>query len=417
VSAATDLQLAATPAFGNKRPDVAWLLQTLQQLWQQETGLPQHEQALLAPVVAAAGKLLAQHSDTKRAAAAAVAAVISRSNMQVAAQLLDSVCGLLAGSSGNQSLRSAEGCLPVMKQLLAVLQQHPELPPLQNLQAALSAAVAVDVAAGNGRILEAAERLAGSKQLASEDMAQLYWAAVEGAAAQTVQSSSSRELLLLYWSTAVRSSADVATSSKVAAAVVAAMATDGGLPQQLLAQPLPTAVLAALMRAAAAVAHSGDAVLPLLLAHALQHQQLGLLPADLLPQLLQTSLAAAAAPGAAATVAFADCLKVLELLLQQQDSKGISTQSAQLLVETVGARTDNMLRFEAMLQQYTGSRTVSALLALLLQQASTDTADPEPSWRLFQLLQLHSTPSQQQVPACSALLVQQSKAGTAAATD
>jgi hypothetical protein len=92
-----------------------------------------------------------------------------------------------------------------MQQLLALVQQHPELRPLQKFKVALSAAVCAEVAAGDGHILEVAERLAqaGSKQLSSRDIAQLYWATVEGAAAQAVQSSSSQELVVLVNSSAV----------------------------------------------------------------------------------------------------------------------------------------------------------------------------------------------------------------------
>jgi hypothetical protein len=410
--------LAATPAFGSERPDVPWLLRLMQRFWRDVSGYPKLAAAMLRPVLAAAVQLLLPQESAEQGTAAA--GPTGRSSVQAATQLLDAVCAIVATSSLQTFGDTANVLLSVMQQLLAVLQQHPELPPLQNLQAALSAAVTADVVAGDGRVLEAAERLAGSRQLSSRDMAHLHWAVVQGAAAQAVHSISDRELLLSYWSTAVLRSTGAAPSSSVAAAVATAMAADAGrLPQQLLAQPLPTAVLAALVQAALATAKTEEAVLPLLLAHALQHQQLETLPAELLPQLLQTSLAAAAAPGAATTVTvtFADCLQVLEMLLQQQDSKGISTQSAQLLMEAVGTSADSMQQFEAMLQQHTGSPAASVLLYSLLQQASTDPADPETSWQLFRLLQQHSKPSLQHLAACTALLAQQVKAGTPAATD
>jgi hypothetical protein len=416
VSTATDLQLAATPAFGNQRPDVPWLLQTLQRTWQQlvfEAG-PASALALLDPVIAAAGSLLAQATgadhDGQTAAACSTAA----------AELLDTVCALLASSgSSNQGLPYTQVLTPVMLLLLPLLQQHPELPPLQHLQAALSVAVRAEAAAADGKVLDAAKglQIAGNTQITGDVMARLYWAATEGAAAQASSSNSCRQLLLQNWHTAVTSFHNVTPSASAATAVVTATVeqTDAGdnLSQQLLSQPLPTAILGALVQAAVGTAVA-EAVLPLLLAHALQHQQLESLPASLLPQLLQTSLAAAAAGG---PITHTDYLQVLEVVLQQQDSKAVSASTAQLLIRAVSASTDSMRRFEALIQQHAGSRAASALMCLLLEHASTRETGTELSWQLFRLLEQHSKPSLQQLAACTALLVQQVKAGTPAATD
>jgi hypothetical protein len=65
VSACTDLKAAASPAFGSKRPDVAWLTSTLLSWWQEQQQQQQQGSLpaaadLLSPVIAAAGKLLQQ---------------------------------------------------------------------------------------------------------------------------------------------------------------------------------------------------------------------------------------------------------------------------------------------------------------------------------------------------------------------
>jgi hypothetical protein len=318
------------------------LLQELRELWQKVSSKPQLALAVLQPVISAAGQLLSQHSTAGDAGADA---------LQAAAQLLDAVCSLLASSSSSSSqaparLSCTEVQQPAMQGVLALLQQHPELPTLQHLQAAVCAAVRAELTAGGTSILEVAEQLTGSGQQLSK--APLYWAAVEGAAAAVVRQQaaapntrSGSELLLLYWPAAVQTAADAAPSSSAASAVVAAMAADaGGLTKQLLAaQPLPAAVLGALLQAAQST-DARSAVLPLLLCHALRTKQVQLLPSDLVPQLLPSALAATAAP--AAVVSFADCMQLLDLMLQQQDrAMAVTAATAQLLLEAASLSTAN----------------------------------------------------------------------------
>jgi hypothetical protein len=301
--------------------------------------------------------------------------------------------------------------------VLAVLQEHPELPCPQHLQAALCAAVRADVRAGSGSILEAAEKLAAKGQVSMPD---LYWAAVEEAATAAAAKSkfrSKREVLLAYWSTAALSSAEAIPSS-TAAAVVAAMAADaaggsGGLTQQLLAQPLSAAVLGALLQAAQ-VSDTEGAVLPQLLQYALQNQQVQLLPAAALPQLLQSALAAAAAAPTGA-VSFGDCLQLLDLVLQQQDeAASVNAATAQLLLAATKSSTAHQQQFVGLMRQHSSSPAVSALLCGMLQ-AACEVEDTESSWQLFQMLQECSKPSEQQLQACSTLLVLQSSCNAAAA--
>lgn len=109
------------------------------------------------------------------------------SSRQAAAQLLDAACELLHESyvlsSGGVTMPAyAELQQPAMQQVLHLLLRHPALPPLQRLRPALQAAVCTEVAAGNGSILEAAEQLTAAGRLSAEDMSQLRWAVVEGAA-------------------------------------------------------------------------------------------------------------------------------------------------------------------------------------------------------------------------------------------
>jgi hypothetical protein len=199
----------------------------------------------------------------------------------------------------------------------------------------------------------------------------------------------------------------------------------GDLAQQLLAQPLPTPVLAALIKAAAA-AESGSAVLPQLLANAVQTQQLQQLPAAALTQLLGAGLEAQA-------VSFADCLQLLDAMLQQQQDTAVAvdTAAAQLLVEAVATSSSRLQQFVELVQRHSGSAAVSALLCSTLQAAcehkgkrrrrrptgDTQQGTVQLSWQLFEQLQQCGSPSQQQLGACSVLLVQQSQAGEAAAAE
>lgn len=276
VSAATDPVLASTPAFGLQRPNVAGLLWALPAVWQQlqsSRRLQAFVLAFLMPVIDAAAAMLTQQWPSSQQGTATAAA-----------QLLDTVCRLIAESSrsGLQVLSHTETQRPVMLRLLAVLQERPQPPKLQHLQAALRETVWAESAQGDGSVLEAAERLAAWSQLPNIDKTELHWGVVAGTAAAFTaaegapQASHRRELLLLYWPTALLSAAGTAPSSGAAVAVVEAMAADtlalggGDLAQQLLAQQLPTPVLAALIKAAAAA----ESVLPQLLAHAVQTQQL-----------------------------------------------------------------------------------------------------------------------------------------------
>jgi hypothetical protein len=440
VAAATDLQLAATPAFGKQRPDVPFLLQELRRVWQKVASQPQLALDVLQPVISAAGRLLSQHSTAGAAGAAGAAG--TDSCLQAATQLLDAVCSLLA----SQVLLSfAEVQQPAMQGVLSLLQQHPELPALQHLQAAVCAAVLAEVTAGSsssnssssggsnsnssssGSIMEAAELLTASGQQPLSK-AQLYWAAVEGAAAavgreQAAAANTHRaqELLLLYWSTAVLSSAVVAPGSSAASAVVAAMAVDAAagsdLAQQLLAaqQPLPAAVLGAMLQAAQLI-DAGSVVLPQLLQHALRNKQVQLLPAVMLPQMLQSALAAVAAAPAAA-VSFADCMQLLDIILQQQQDRAaaVSAATAQLLLAATGSSPANQQQFKALVQQHSSTPAVSVLLSCMLQSACK-VGEIEQSWQLFQLLQQCNQPSQQHLQACSDLLVQQRGSDAAACT-
>lgn len=323
-----------------------------------------------------------------------------------------------------------------MLRVLAVPQEHSQLPQLQHLQAALTATVCAKSTQGDGSVLQAAERLAAGGQLSPGDLADLYWGVVTGTAAaftaaqEPSQASNRRELLLLYWQRALQSAS--APSSSAAAAVVSAMAADtlapggGSLAQQLLVQPLPTPVLAALIQAAAAL-ESGSALLPQLLAYAVQTQQLQQLPAAALTQLLGAGLAAEA-------VSFADCLQLVDALLQQQQQQqdtavDVDAAAAQLLVEAVATSSSRMLQFVELVQRHSGSAAVSALLCSTLQAACEHkgkrrrrrpTGDAQQgtvqlSWQLFEQLQQCGRPSREQLGACSVLLVQQSQAGEAAA--
>jgi hypothetical protein len=375
-------------------------------VWRTVSSQPQLALAVLQPVISAGGRLLLQHGTAGDAGAEA--------SLQAGAQLLDAVCSLLASSNSQGPLSFAGVQQPAMEGVLTLVQQHPELPRLQNLQTAVCAAVCAEVTAGSGSILKAAELVAASGQQLSK--AQLYWAAVEGAAAamgqQQAAAANTRtepELLLLYWSTAVLSAADAPPSSSAASVVVAAMAADaasgGDLTQQLLAeqQPLPTAVLGALLQAAEST-DARSAVLPLLLSHALQTKRVQLLPADLVPQLLQSALAATVAP--AAVLSFADCMQLLDLTLQQDRAAAVCAETAQLLLEAASSSTANRQQLKALIQQHSGSPAVNVLLCSMLL-AACKRGVTEHSWQLFRLLQQCSQPSQQQLQACSDLIVQQ----------
>lgn len=446
MGAATDLQLAATPAFGHQRPDLPWLLQTLPDVWQEldkQQLLQQCALTTLEPVIAAADRLLLQQE-----VGASVEKLSGTNSSQAteAAQLLDAICAILAGSSsskGTQQLSYKAVLQPLMSQVLSLLQKHPELPPLQHLLPALSAVVSAGVAAGDSSSLEAAEQLlVDSKQAGSWDVSQLHWAAVAGAAtavtadtATTAQAPSSRQLLLQYWAKAVSStSADETVSSAAATAaaeaVVAALAVDasdkGDLTQQLLTQPLPTGVLAALLQAASAPC---GRVQRLLVAYALQRkEQLQELPVTLLAQLLPEAISAyaftasapstagrsaAAAVPAAEAVNFADCLQLLQVLLLHGEA-ALEAETAHQLSAALSISADNMQQLEQLVEQNAATDATAGLLCSLLQAAS----GTEQNWELFLLLQRCRAPSsskgqQQLVRACEALLVKLDQYGTA----
>jgi hypothetical protein len=375
VAAATDAQLAATPAFGCQRPDIPWLLQALpgiwaqlhrQQPWQLEARQLQRQQYALAalnPVLAAAEQRLSQQG----AAAAGSQAGSSAGAIQEAAQLVDAVCAVLCGSDssskGMQQLPYTAVLQPVASQLLSLLQKHPELPPLPHLLPALCVVVSAGVAAGDTSLLQPAEQLLlDSRPAAAADITQLYWAAVAGAALVTA-GKNGRTTLLQHWTKTAAAAVPAGTTSSAAmgaaaAAVVEAMVSDaaqgGGLTQQLLHQPQPLSdsVMAALLQAALQHTQTpsarSSAVLQQLLARAQQQEQLQALPDDLLSHLLPAALSAAAEPGAA--VSFADCLQLLQLLLSRQGA-AVKQAAAQQLVTALGESSSNMQQFEQLVLQ------------------------------------------------------------------
>jgi hypothetical protein len=354
VSATTDLQLAATPAFGGCRPDVPWLVQTLPELMQQLAinGLQQlgsnqllesHAGNLLQPVVTAAGKLLSDSDEQ---------------GTQAAAQLLNGVCAALARPQIAGQMPYASVLQPSLMQVMDLLQQHTQLPQLQHLPAALSTAVSIGVAVeGDVSLLERAKQLS-----AGVDVTELCWAAAQGAA-NSAHTPESNEQLIKYWSLAVSAEQQV-TSSKVTACcaavakvLAAGTAAQGDLCQKLLSVPLPVTVLEALLQAALAAGQPQAATpaMQLLLAQALQHKQLSKLPATLLQELLAASLRVAAAP--AAELQISDCLPLLQLLLAQ-DAASDWSAAAHLLVAAILSDPASAQQFKQVIWQH--SRSSSA---------------------------------------------------------
>jgi hypothetical protein len=309
VAAATDLQLAATPAFGGKRPSLPWLLQLLRDSsYAFEVTVPNHlavegasEAAfnkvafvLLQPVVAAAKRLLQEPSNPD--------------SITASQQLLCSVLDCLSSAPG-LSYRGA--VQPVMQDVLTLLQDAATAGlqlQVPQLQAALSAAVAAGAAAGDLSFLHAAtaDGAAATLQLGQQDSSLLCWAAVSGSA-QGMRNTSCAEVcrkqLLQLWDAAVSTAVTDHVSKEYAAAVAAALmqgaAAGATLCEQLLnTAALPAAVAAALLQA---VCHGGSAhpmaaklaVMQQLLAHVQQHDVLQQLQPKVLQDTLQLLLSAA----------------------------------------------------------------------------------------------------------------------------
>jgi len=290
VSAATDLQLAATPAFGGRRPDVAWLISTAQRHWEDgpysmrkgqqaavrddlqlqmqplskghqkqqpdveaveeidsanqsmaysAVALASIHQSLLnadmflQPVLAAADRLLQQQPSSSSHVAAAVA-------------LLQQVCSMFADTIGAKNLPFLYTTLlkPGTQQLLAIVQRHHQLlPRIALLPSALSAVVEIGAAAGDLSLWRAAQEAAAALQLTQENLCELQWAAVTGSALSlAVQStaapqaaaapgdgsgpSTATQQLLQLWPSAIDLAQSAYMPAKTAAAVVAALAQD-----------------------------------------------------------------------------------------------------------------------------------------------------------------------------------------------
>jgi hypothetical protein len=418
VSAATDLQLSATPAFGGRRPDVPWLVQTLPVLLQQlatdrlqRLGSNQLLQCcagdLLQPLLAAAVKLLTDGSNQ---------------GTQAAAQLLDGICAALAPVQRAGQVSYTGVVQPTLKQVMDLLQQYPELPQLQHLQAGLSTALNIGLAtAGDVSLLTTAEQLS-----AGIDVSELHWAAARGAAG-AARTPESNDQLLKYWFLAVSAEQKV-PSCQVAAccdavAKVLAAGTAADLGQKLLSVELPMHVLGALLQAGlpAGQPQAASPTMQLLLGRALQHKQLSELPATVLQQLLTASLTAAATP--AAKLQFGDCLRLLQLLLTQ-DASDDWAAAADMFVANISGDPASTQQFQQVILQHSASRSAAKLLLCMVACACRN-GDTELSWSLFGLSQqLDSAsgggapaelPSQQAADAFGSLLELQSQATAAGA--
>lgn len=114
-------------------------------------------------------------------------------------------------------------------------------------------------------------------------------------------------------------------------------------------------------------------------------------------------------------MSFGDCVQLLDLVLQQQEEAvAVNAATAQLLLAAMHSSPAHQQQFEGLVQQHSSSHAVSTLLCSLLQ-AACEKEDTESSWQLFKLLQQCSKPSEQQLQACSTLLVLQRSCSTAAA--
>ena len=304
VAAATDLQLAATPAFGGKRPSLPWLLQLLQDSWQavEKTATGPNQLAsdaaadaacsksallLLQPLVAAAKRLLQQQN--------------SPDSTTAAQQLL---CAVLRCLSSTQGLSYSGVVQPAMQEVLSVLQDAATAGmqlPMPQLPAALSATVSAGAAAGDLSFLHAASEngAAAALLLSGQDRSLLCWAGITGSA-QGMQDAFCAEVckqqLLQLWGVAVSTAGNVQVPKAAAAAVAAALMHDaaagGTLCDQLLeSAALPAAVAAALLQAVCEIGSAQPmptklAVVQQLLAHVQQHRVLQ----QLQPKVLQNTL-------------------------------------------------------------------------------------------------------------------------------
>jgi hypothetical protein len=429
VTAATDLQLAATPAFGGKRPCLPWLLQLLQDSWQgvaATAAAPNHLAAdaasavacsnsallLLQPVVAAAKRLLQQQSSL---------------DSTIAAQQL--LCAVLGCLSSTQGLSYSAVVQPVMQEVLTVLQdaataglqlQLPQLP------AALSAAVSAGAAVGDLCFLHAATEGAGAalKLEEKEGRSLLRWAAIAGSAQGMCNASCAevcKQQLLQLWgvgvSTAEHGQVPKEAALEVAAALMRDAATGGSLCQQLLlSAALPAALAAALLqvtcKSASAVPLAAKlAVAQQLLAHVQQHGVLQQLQPKLLEDTLQVVLGTATSSQASLSVP-AEALQLLEAMLHS--GAAVSAATAQQVLVCMCTHLDFGRQLQSLLQQQQGTDNAAAaqvLLCTLLQQSKVQAVPAQQLWQLYQLLLelggAQQLPQQDMLAVCSVLILQQ----------
>jgi len=442
VSAATDLQLAATPAFGGRRPDVAWLISTAQRMWEDvlnnqrtsnydaaRAGIYQQltsADVFLQPLLAAADNLLQQQPS-------------SPSHVEAAVQLLQQVCSMFADTTEARNLPFLYSTLlkPSTQQLLAVMQQHHQLlPPIAQLPSALSAVVQIGAAAGDLSLWRAAQEAAAALQLTQDHLCELEWAAVTGSAMGiAVQSTpaaapqdgsgpgtATQQQLLQLWPSAIDLARSAPMPAKAAAALVAALAKDteagGDLSQQLLQVLLPLTLLEPLLCAACSTADRQQPgavqVLQQLAAPVLQCGQLTELQPRVVAALLQTVLADESA------VDFSSVLQLVDTILQSGESVGHT--AAQRLSSRLVGDGSAQEQFLEYLDRVSGTAPTAAgsqvLLGDLLQAVGPAAAHAEWSWQLFQ--QLHAAgaggwqlPAKQLLQTCSLLINQQNSCQTA----
>jgi hypothetical protein len=509
VAAATDLQLAALPAFGAARPNMPWLVSLMEDLWlcgvgdmadeagtpqtgaslpellasamlQQlkSKGLPESElrllgvsmpgigsgaqqeasadnpslmrqrsllesTVLLQPVLSAAARMLEQNHHQQQQQLEAAGS--GRDALDAASQLLSAVCSLLSRKPPSDVPVSYTGVLqPAMQQLLVLLQEHKQVvDPPAHLLAALAAAVQAGAAAGDLSLLpvapaavQAATAAAGDLQLTQQDLGQLQWAAVAGAAAGAVSQAPAaadgaadaaaapdstvvaaapdKEQLLALWSQAL-DTAPRSISSTSAGALVAALAQDaaagGQLCQQLLQEQPPAAVLTQLLLSACTMNNTAGsaAVTQQLLAYTLQQGLLAGLKPHAVVVLLQYAVTDAS------PVPIDQVGSVLAVALQQGKVTITPAVARSLYQRLQESDASGYAAFAGHMMSLSGTPAAAAAQQLVCQLlCSADVAGGLP-WQLFELLTelgpLEQVPQQQQLlQACGVLLLQQEAA-------